>query len=150
MKYLLDTTHCIDLLNAKPYMTRKIDELGNSVLSMCIVVQGELIYGALISERVAENLGDIAELLQNLVIYDLDRDTAIIYAKLKSSILDHFIPEIKGRRRNTNIGSLGFKDNDLWIVATAIQYDLILASKDSHILRLKDIEGLKVENWDIT
>jgi len=147
MKYLLDTTHCIDLLNAKPYMARKVDELGDSVLSTCIIVQGELIYGALISERVAENLDDIAEFLQNLVIYDLNRDTAIIYAKLKSSILDRFMPKVKGRRRNTNIGSLGFKDNDLWIATTAIQYDLILVSNDSHIFRLKDIEGLKVENW---
>jgi len=91
MKYLLDTTHCIDLLNAKPYMVRKVDELGNSLLSTCIIAQGELIYGALISERVAENLDDIAEFLQNIVIYDLNRDSAIIYAKLKSSILDRFV-----------------------------------------------------------
>ena len=29
--YLLDTTHCIDLLNATPYMANKIDELNNSI-----------------------------------------------------------------------------------------------------------------------
>ena len=116
---------------------------------LCIITQAELIYGALISERVAENLDDISEFLENLVVYDLNRDTAIIYAKLKSAILEHFIPKVKGKRRNTNIGALGFKDNDLWIVSTAIQYDLILISKDSHILRLDGIEGLKVENWEI-
>jgi len=148
MKYLLDTTHCIDLLNAKPYMVQRIDELGDFVLSTCIIVQGELIYGALISERVSENLDDIAEFLQNLIVYDLNRDTAIIYAELKLSILDRFIPKAKNKRRNTNIGSLGFKDNDLWIAAIAIQYSLILVSKDSHILRLNGIEGLKVENWN--
>lgn len=147
--YLFDTTHCIDLLNAKPYMTGMIDKLGSSMLSTCIIAQAELIYGALISERAAENLHDIAEFLGNLVVYDLNRDTAIVYAKLKSAILEHFIPKVKGKRRNTNIGTLGFKDNDLWIVSTAIQYDLILISKDSHILRLNGIEGLKVENWEI-
>lgn len=85
-----------------------------------------------------------------MIIYDLDRDTAIIYAKLKSAILNHFIPKARDKRRNTNIGSLGFKDNDLWISAIAIQYDLILVSKDSHIQRLNNIEGLKVESWEIT
>ena len=145
--YLLDTTHCIDLLNAKPYMAKKIDELNNSELSTCIIVQAELIYGALISELVTENLNDIAEFFQNLLIYNLDHNTAIIYAKLKLAILDSFIP--KGRRRNINFGSLGFKDNDLWIAATSIQYGLTLVSKDSHILRLNDIEGIKVENWEI-
>jgi len=59
------------------------------------------------------------------------------------------MPKAKGIRRNTNVGSLGFKDNDLWIVAAAIQHDLILVSRDSHILRLNGIEGLKVENWDL-
>jgi tRNA(fMet)-specific endonuclease VapC len=149
MMYLLDTTHCIDLLNAKPYMAATIDKLGSSMLSTCIITQAELIYGALISERAAENLDDIVEFLGNLIVYDLNPDTAIVYAKLKSAILNHFIPKVKGKRRNTNIGALGFKDNDLWIASVAIQYDLVLVSKDSHILRLNGIEGLKVENWEI-
>ena len=148
--YLLDTTHCIDILNAKAYMIDKIEELGNLNLSTCVIVQGELLYGAFISDRVTENLNDIGEFLRNMIIYDLDRDTAIIYAKLKSAILNHFIPKARDKRRNTNIGSLGFKDNDLWISAIAIQYDLILVSKDSHIQRLNNIEGLKVESWEIT
>jgi len=147
--YLLDTTHCIDLLNAKSYMANKIDELNNLGLSTCIIVHAELLYGALISELTAENLYDIAEFLRNLIIYDLDHDTAMIYAKLKLAILDNFMPKAKGVRRNTNVSSLGFKDNDLWIVAAAIQRDLILVSRDSHILRLSGIEGLKVENWDL-
>jgi len=67
--YLLDTTHCIDILNATPYMANKIDKLNNSMLSTCIIVQAKLLYGALISERIAENLDDVAEFLQNLVIY---------------------------------------------------------------------------------
>jgi tRNA(fMet)-specific endonuclease VapC len=147
--YLLDTTHCIDILNAKTYVVDKIEELGNLNLSTCVIVQAELLYGAFISDRVTENLNDIGEFLRNMIVYDLNHDTAIIYAKLKSAILDHFIPKSKDKRRNTNIGSLGFKDNDLWITAIAIQYDLILVSKDSHIQKLNNIVGLKVESWEI-
>jgi tRNA(fMet)-specific endonuclease VapC len=35
-------------------------------------------------------------------------------------------------------------DNDLWIAATAIQYDLTLAARDAH---LNWVPGLRVEQW---
>jgi tRNA(fMet)-specific endonuclease VapC len=35
-------------------------------------------------------------------------------------------------------------DNDLWIAATAIQYDITLAARDGHF---DWIDGLKVEQW---
>lgn len=42
---------------------------------------------------------------------------------------------------------MGFRDNDLWIAAVAIQHDLIIVSADSDFQRLKLIEDLKIECW---
>ena len=62
-------------------------------------------------------------------------------------IIRSFGPQDKKKLRNTTTESLGFKENDLWIAASAIQHDLILVSSDNHIWQLNGIEGLKVENW---
>ena len=35
-------------------------------------------------------------------------------------------------------------DNDIWIAATAFQYDLILATRDGHF---QHINGLRIEAW---
>jgi len=145
--YLLDTTHCIWLLNAKPNFEQKLDKLDSDLLSTCIIVCGELLYGAIISEQSNENLRDVYEFIKNLKIYELDINTAKINAILKASILNHFGPKEKNKRRKTKIESLGFKENDIWIASVAIQHKLVLVSADSDLLRLNGIEGLQVENW---
>jgi tRNA(fMet)-specific endonuclease VapC len=145
--YLLDTTHCLKLLFGLPNIAQKIESLGTIRLSTSIAVCGELLYGVYKSERVIENLRDLEKFLRNIIIYDIDWETADIFAKLKVGILNHFGPKDKQKRRNFKLDSLGFKDNDLWIASTAIQHNLILVSADSDLLNLNGIQGLKVENW---
>ena len=58
-----------------------------------------------------------------------DAATARIYAQIKSDL----------KRRN-----LTMPDNDLWIAATAIQYDMMLAARDAHF---NWINGLRIEQW---
>jgi tRNA(fMet)-specific endonuclease VapC len=145
--YLLDTTHCIALLNNKQSFIDRLEALEGTEVSTSLIVCSELIYGAYISKLVSENMKRVEELIKLIKIYGISMDTVYTYARLKSSILDCFGPKDNRKRRNTKIESLGFKDNDLWIAATAIQHGLILVSADSDLLNLNEIQGLKVENW---
>jgi len=145
--YLLDTTHCLGLLFGFPNVVGIVESLDEAEISTNVAVCGELLYGVYKSAQVDKNLDDIERFLKQIIIHDINQDTSKVYAKLKAGILDRFGPEDQRKRRNTAIESLGFKDNDVWIAATAIQHNLILVSGDSDIMRLKGIEGLKVENW---
>jgi tRNA(fMet)-specific endonuclease VapC len=145
--YLLDTTHCLGFLFGLPNIIQKTESLDSMRLSTSIAVCGELLDGVYKSERVIENLHDLERFLRNIIIHDIDWETADIFAKLTVGILNHFGPKDKQKRRNFRLDSLGFKDNDLWIASTAIQYNLILVSADSDLLNLDGIQGLKVENW---
>ena len=49
--YLLDTNHCSQLLEKYPTVTRKLSDLGDVIVGTCVIVQGELVFGASISEQ---------------------------------------------------------------------------------------------------
>ncbi|GAC1453024.1 MAG: hypothetical protein PVSMB4_13700 [Ktedonobacterales bacterium] len=55
--------------------------------------------------------------------------TAHIYGQIKQDL------KLSGRT---------IPDNDLWIAATALQYDVTLAARDAHF---DWITGLRVEQW---
>ena len=143
--YLLDTTHCLRLFWG--VLEEKLSSLGRIIVSTSVIARGELIYGVYKSERINENLAEIESFLGILDVYQIDDETSSIYGKLKGEIINKFGPKDKRKRRNFKFESLGIKDNDLWIAATAIQYDLILVSADNHIQRIQGINGLKVESW---
>lgn len=143
--YLLDTTHCLKLFWG--VLETKLSSLGRVTVSTSVIVKGELLYGVYKSKRVDENLIEIENFLEFLDVYEIGDEIADIYGKLKVAILNQFVPRDRSKLRNLKIESLGFKDNDLWIAATAIQHDSILVSGDSHIRRLNGINGLRVESW---
>jgi len=143
--YLLDTTHCLDLIWG--FLDEKLNSLDESFISTSVISSGELMFGAYKSEQVNDNLKEVFDFLMDIIVYEVDNETAIIYGKLKNEIIERFGPKDKRKRREFRIESLGIKDNDLWISAVAIQHNLILVSGDSDIMRLNGIEGLKVENW---
>jgi tRNA(fMet)-specific endonuclease VapC len=143
--YLLDTTHCLRLFWG--ILDEKLLKLGKVIVSTSVIARGELLYGVYKSELVDENLVEIERFLDILDVYHISDETADIYGNLKGTIIKQFGPKDKSKRRNFKIESLGFKDNDLWISATAIQYELILVSADKHVQRLNGINGLRVESW---
>lgn len=145
--YLLDTTHCLGLLFGFPNVVKVVESLDETEISTNVAVCGELLYGVYKSCQVDKNLDNMERFLRQIRIYDIDQDTSRIYAKLKAGILDRFGPKDRRKRRNIAVESLGFKDNDIWIAATAVQYNLTLVSADSDVMRLNGIEGLRVENW---
>lgn len=143
--YLLDTTHCLNLIWG--FLDEKLNSLGGALISTSVISSGELIFGAYKSEHANDNIKEVLDFLMDIIVYEIDGETAVIYGKLKNAVLERFGPKDRRKRRGFKLESLGIKDNDLWISAVAIQNNLILVSGDNDVMRLNGIEGLRVENW---
>jgi tRNA(fMet)-specific endonuclease VapC len=145
--YLLDTNHCSRILQGHPSVIRKLEELSNKTISTCAVVYGELTFMAQKSQKKAENLCLIREFLKDIKVYPINNKTADIYGRLKASLLDHFGPKEKTKRRRADTVKLGFGENDLWIAAIAKQFELIVVSSDKDFERIREVENICLESW---
>jgi tRNA(fMet)-specific endonuclease VapC len=93
------------------------------------IVLGELYYGAHKSSRVAENIAKINKFAANNTVMVSDTATAQAYGQIKNSL------RAKGRP---------IPENDIWIAAIAMQYNLALVTRDSHF---GEVDGLVIETW---
>ena len=126
--YLLDTSVLILSLRGDAAIKARVASLSAGYVSS--IVLGELYFGAYGSPtRKDAALKDIAAIMTTITALSLDAITAEIYGRFKQ-----------------NLKAKGFQmpDNDLWIAATAIQYDITLAARDGHF---NWIDGLKIEQW---
>ena len=125
--YLLDTNVVIGMFTGDKAIEEKMQNRTNFILVSPVV--GELYYGAQKSDRVAENLHRINTFVENHIFLSCDLETAQWYGIIKDQLLR------KGRP---------IPNNDLWIAAIALQYDLILVTRDSHF---DEVEALQIERW---
>lgn len=93
------------------------------------VALGELYYGACKSARVTINTRRIDEFAAKNTVLTCDTETAREYGRIKNDL------RVKGKP---------IPENDIWIAAIAIQYDLTLVTRDGHF---NEIEGLATETW---
>jgi tRNA(fMet)-specific endonuclease VapC len=145
--YLLDTNHCSAAILGDVNLLRRLAEVENSLITTCVIVQGELIDMAERSQSRKNNLELINRFLQGLYIYNIDASTAIIYGQLKATLFNQFAPKDKSKRRKTKITDLGFDENDIWIAAIALQYNLTVVSRDSDFLRIQQMRPFVLESW---
>ncbi len=93
------------------------------------IALGELYYGAYKSARVAANSTPVAEFAANSAVLMCDSETARQYGQIKAAL------RVKGRP---------IPENDIWISAIAMQYQLTLATRDEHF---NSVDGSAVEMW---
>ncbi|PKL39393.1 MAG: VapC toxin family PIN domain ribonuclease [Candidatus Riflebacteria bacterium HGW-Riflebacteria-1] len=124
-KYLLDTNIVIALFQGEQPILDKIIQF-KSVFTPSIVV-GELYVRAFKSSKIKENVTRINEFALKNEILSCDQHTAKIYGEIKSGL--------------KSIGK-PIPENDIWIAATAMQYNLTLITRDSHF---NDVSGLSFE-----
>jgi len=126
-KFLLDTNIVIAIFaNDRSAMTSLADA---SEVFVPNVTMGELYYGAHKSNRFEFNISRIDEFASISSILGCDLQTSREYAKIKNALRE------KGRP---------IPENDIWIAAIAVQYNLTLVSRDDHF---KKIDGLHTEIW---
>lgn len=93
------------------------------------IVLGELYYGAYASKRVDDNLERIASLLEGYSVLSCDEYTARQFGIVRAAL------KMKGRP---------IPENDVWIAALAMQYNLPLITRDKHFT---EVDGLIIERW---
>jgi len=126
-RFLLDTNIVIALFAGEADIQEYLEQ-AEEVSVPCIVL-GELYFGARKSGRARENLARIDEFALSASVLGCDTDTAREYGAIKDML------RVKGRP---------IPENDIWIAAIAVQYGLILVTRDTHF---DEIDGLKVEIW---
>ena len=125
--YLLDTNIIIALFANETAVKSSFTQ-ADAVFLPSIVV-GELCYGARKSARTNENLERIEELVVESAVLVCDTETAQRYGEVKNKL------RLKGRP---------LPENDIWIAALALQYNLTLVTRDAHF---QEIENLQTIAW---
>jgi tRNA(fMet)-specific endonuclease VapC len=152
--YLLDTNHCSRIIagdrkdfQSNHSLTEQLQTHLRDGVATSVIVRGELHFMVQKSQRRAENLQAVNAFLQTISLYPINANVSDVYGKLKGNILNQLGPKDKAQRRKTTAQDLGFSDNDLWIAATALYYDLTLVSADRDFQRLQSIQPLVLESW---
>lgn len=126
-KYLLDTNIVIALF-ANDETVKENLKKAKEIFVPSIVI-GELFYGAYKSAHAKENISRIDSFANSNTVLGCDSETARLYGEIKSTLSN------KGRP---------IPENDIWIAAITMQYNVVLVSRDAHF---GEIDTLKVEVW---
>ena len=125
VKIALDTNIAIAVLNDAQGAGEWVRRFQEIYLPVPVV--GELIFGALNSQRPQENLARVQELIVRCIVLETKASTASLYAHIRLQ-LKH-----KGKP---------IPENDLWIAALCLEHNIPLATEDAHFL---EVQGLSVE-----
>ena len=144
-KYLLDTNHCVYILNAKRKPESKQSEMEkntvkaaysclDSFIHLSDATLGELIYGVEYSKRKAKNLQELEAFTQVISPLSVDKEVWEIFGKAKAQL--------------RKVGKK-MPDIDLLIASTAKRYGLILVTNDEHMEHLDHLPEpfVERENW---
>lgn len=93
------------------------------------IALGELYAGACRSARPDKNLAQIEEFLASVTVLPSDEAVALHYGRISAGLAAKGTP---------------IPQNDMWIAACAMQWNLTLATTDQHYSL---IEGLSYEMW---
>lgn len=126
-RFLLDTNVVIALFADEVSVKDNLAEAEEVFISSVVI--GELYYGAQKSGRVEANLTRIDEFIVGNAVLGCDADTARRYGLVKNGL------RLKGRP---------IPENDIWLAAIALQYDLTLVTRDSHF---DAVENLHTVVW---
>lgn len=120
----LDTNFVISFLKGDPACASILNSFSGVYLSYVVV--GELLYGALNSDRAASNLSHYKRFIEKCRVLHSNTAVSEEYAAIRTKLkrIGKPIPE-----------------NDIWIAATSMAYDLPLLTFDKH---LSYVEGLKI------
>ena len=123
MTIMLDTSAYSSLLRTELRVDPFLETA--TTIAMSPIVVGELKYGFLRGSRNEKNLKQLESFLneKDVIICDIDADTAEIYAQLK----------LKQHEIGKTVAS-----NDLWIAASAVQMGAKLITLDSDFRNVMD------------
>ncbi len=119
---LIDTNIVIKLLNGDKPISELFDTLDN--ICFPVIVIGELMYGANKSSRRESNLKLFTDFVNEYQVLGINADVAEVYGRIKHELV----------KKGVNI-----PENDIWIAAIAINYDMRLITADGHFASIPDL-----------
>ena len=126
MIYLLDADWIISFLNGRSEAVEAVSRLADEGIVVSIITWGEIYEGLLAVPEPERRLAQFEEFTLNLDLIAPDIVVARYYAQTRAQLRSQ---------------GLLIPDNDLWIAATALAFDLTLVSRDDHFTR---IPGLRI------
>ncbi|MDR3693449.1 type II toxin-antitoxin system VapC family toxin [Mucilaginibacter sp.] len=121
-KCLLDTSVIIHIFKSNPDIIAQLRTFSEIFLPS--IAAGELYYGAYCFANIKKHLDQSNQFLKNYTILSPDVITADFYGRIKKSLKD------KGKP---------IPENDIWIAAIAIQFNLPLFATDKHFREINNI-----------
>lgn len=130
MTYLLDTDMCIAWLRGMPGIRQQMLTKGPEEVGISVVTHAELLYGAMRSSRVTENLAKVKSFVRLRRVIDLSEPVLVRFAVEKARLRGerHLVP-----------------DFDILIAATALAHGLVLVT--GNLRHYERFPGLRTENW---
>ena len=119
---LLDTNIVIELFKGNTSVTSSIEN--HPSVNIPFAVLGELYLGAYRSSNPKKHIEQINDFLKKCTVLIADDETANNYALIKAELLN------KGKP---------IPENDIWIAAIAVQYELPLFTSDKHFKEIDKI-----------
>jgi len=124
---ILDTNVVIDLFREDEATVSKVKAISKVYLP--VIVLGELLYGAKISDRVQYQTAKVNALAKKVQLLDCDEATASFYSSIKAQL----------KKAGTPI-----PENDIWIAALALQHELPLITNDRHFDKIRTLQMEKI------
>ena len=130
LRYLLDTTICIDVIKRRPESV--LDRFNENAAHLAIssITLAELLHGAEKSSQPQRTLAVVEDFCSRLDVLDYGAKAAQHYGQIRASL----------EQRGTPIGV-----NDLHIAAHARSEGLTLVS--NNLREFERVDGLLYENW---
>ena len=131
MKWLLDTSICIVLLNRTDEQVRKeLFARSRGTVRLCSVVKAELYFGAHNSVRLDQNLRRVETFCHAFESLPFDDESARKYGIVRAQL----------QREGKPIGA-----NDLMIASIALAHSLVVVTRNER--EFSRVSGLAVERW---
>jgi len=143
--YLLDTSVAsavFDKGNPDHSAVRNnLEQLGEAVIYVCPVVVGEIEYGLKVAPSIDPDRQPLVrEAMAQYKCLDVDRHTSESYSGIRANLFKRYSPKDRRNRLTkkhiedlvepTTGKELGIDENDLWIVSTAVEYNLVFITRD--------------------
>lgn len=128
---ILDSDHCVAILRARLDLTGHA--AADEELALTAINVGELVHGAVKSQRAEDNLAKLDVLLAALTVLAFDEGAARRFGQLKAQL----------ERAGEGIDNL-----DLQIASIALENDAVLVTHNQkHFSRLASLAKLALEDW---
>jgi len=143
--YLLDTSVASAVFDkGNPYhsaVRNNLEQLGEGIVYICPISIGEVEYGLKAAPSIdSDRQLIVRDAMAQYECLDIQRYTGEPYSSIRANLFKKYSPK---NRRNRLISKrvedliepttgkeLGIDENDLWIVSTAIEYNLIFITRD--------------------